>query len=117
MQRIVPPPIRPQSGRKVQIKATQVFHFTAWHVVITPSGRANCPSCPEVYKEIRVKVSYLVVMASMVMSTGVIGKAFGEAGAERVKLSAVPIQSVQIDDSFWSPKYDVWQRHDQGLPR
>jgi DUF1680 family protein len=55
-----------------------------------------------------VKVSYLVVLASMLMATGVIGKAFGEAG-ERVKLSAVPIGSVQIDDPFWSPKYDVWR--------
>jgi DUF1680 family protein len=54
-----------------------------------------------------VKVRYLAVLTGVAMSAGMIGKAFAE---ERVKLSAVPIQNVRIDDPFWSPKYDVWRR-------
>lgn len=71
------------------------FHLTVGHVVITGPAGVNCSVRFYAYEEIRVKASYLAILAAVVVSAGMVGKAFAE---EPVKLSAVPIQNVRIED-------------------
>lgn len=51
-----------------------------------------------------------LMMTALAASIAMYALADAADEADRVTLSAVPIQAVHIDDSFWSPKYDVWRR-------
>src|SRR4051812_27471441 len=46
--------------------------------------------------------------ALVAVVTAVSGQAMGQPAAAPA-LAPVPIRHVQIDDPFWSPKYEVWR--------
>ncbi|MFT3785932.1 MAG: hypothetical protein QM770_07180 [Tepidisphaeraceae bacterium] len=47
----------------------------------------------------------LLAVSSALITSGIAGEAMAAS-----TLTPLPIQSVQIDDPFWSPKFETWRR-------